>query len=212
MSDQYLGEIRMVGFDFAPNGWALCQGQLMSIAQNSPLFALLGTYYGGNGQTTFGLPNLQGRSPVGVGTGLGLAPVVTGEQAGAENITLTQAQLPVHTHATQVTGATQPTTVAVAIPAATGTTATSGPPATSVTNIPGPTTVLGGALSSGHPATVYNTANADTTLKPFNLTVPASLPNVVNANAGSGLPFNTRNPYLGINFIVALTGIFPSRG
>jgi len=98
MSDPFLGEIRMVGFNFAPRGWAMCQGQLLSIAQNNALFALLGTLYGGDGQTTFGLPDYRGRSPVGMGQGPGLSAVVQGEMAGTENVTLTLNQMPMHNH------------------------------------------------------------------------------------------------------------------
>ena len=98
MSEPFLGEIRMVGFNFAPQGWAFCQGQIMSIAQNTALFSLLGTMYGGNGQTTFGLPDLQGRSPVGIGQGPGLSPIVQGEMAGTENVTLLASNMPMHTH------------------------------------------------------------------------------------------------------------------
>jgi microcystin-dependent protein len=101
MSDPFLGEIRMVGFNFAPRGWALCNGQILSIAQNSALFALLGTQYGGDGRTTFALPNLQSRVPMHWGTGAGLSPRTIGERAGAENVTLIPNQMPAHTHAAQ---------------------------------------------------------------------------------------------------------------
>ena len=109
MSDPYLGEIRMVGFNFAPVGWAFCDGSLMAIAQNSALFALLGTNYGGNGTVTFGLPDLRGRSPVGQGNGPGLTPVTVGEMSGTENVTLLSSQMPTHTHMVSVAGtATEP--------------------------------------------------------------------------------------------------------
>lgn len=104
MSDPFLGEIRMVGFNFNPVGWALCNGQLLPIAQNSALFALLGTTFGGNGTTTFGLPDLRGRAPVGMGNGPGLTPIVQGEQAGVEQVTLLQTQMPTHTHQVAVAG------------------------------------------------------------------------------------------------------------
>ena len=100
--DPYLGEIQMVGFDWAPRGWAKCDGQLLSISQNSALFALLGTTYGGNGQNTFGLPDLRGRSPVHAGTGPGLSNKQIGERAGAENATLTNSNLPMHIHPIQL--------------------------------------------------------------------------------------------------------------
>src|SRR5271168_4691596 len=99
MSDQYLGEIRVVGFTFAPYGWALCNGQILSIAQNTALFSLLGTFYGGNGTSTFALPNLQGSAPMHLGNGAGLTPRVIGETGGEQAVTLLQTQLPAHTHA-----------------------------------------------------------------------------------------------------------------
>jgi microcystin-dependent protein len=98
MSEPFLGEIRNFGFNFAPRGWAQCQGQTMSIQQNSALFSLLGTMYGGNGQTTFGLPDLRGRSVISVGQGNGLAPRTQGELGGVEQVTLTAQQVAPHTH------------------------------------------------------------------------------------------------------------------
>jgi microcystin-dependent protein len=97
MSDQYIGEIRMVGFNFAPVEWALCNGQLLSIAQNAALFALLGTTYGGDGQNTFALPNLQSRIPFHAGSNSGNV-LVLGQLAGSETVTLTTTQIPAHTH------------------------------------------------------------------------------------------------------------------
>jgi microcystin-dependent protein len=98
MSNPFLGEIRMFGGNFAPEGWALCNGRLMSIAQNSALFALIGTTYGGDGVQTFALPDLQGRVPVCVGNGPGLAPYVAGQSAGEENHTLLLSEMPAHSH------------------------------------------------------------------------------------------------------------------
>ena len=98
MSEPFLGEIRMFGGNFAPTGWALCQGQLMSIQQNAALFSILGTTFGGNGTTTFALPDLQGRVPVSQGQGPGLSPYTPGQAAGSENVTLQQSQMPAHTH------------------------------------------------------------------------------------------------------------------
>lgn len=96
--NNYLGEIRLVGFGFAPQGWAKCEGQLMSIAQNSALFSLIGTTYGGNGTTTFALPDLRGRVPMGQGTGPGLSATTWGETQGTETTTLLTTNLPAHTH------------------------------------------------------------------------------------------------------------------
>jgi microcystin-dependent protein len=103
MSEPFLGEIRIVGFNFAPRGWARCDGQLLAIAQNTALFALLGTTYGGDGRTTFGLPDLRGRVPVHVGNGLGLSPRNWGEKGGSESNTLTANNLPPHRHDIPVT-------------------------------------------------------------------------------------------------------------
>jgi microcystin-dependent protein len=96
---QFLGEIRLVGFSFAPQGWAFCNGALLAISQNDALFSLIGTTYGGDGITTFGLPNLLGRIPICMGQGQGLSNRVLGELAGSESVTLTSGQLPNHTHA-----------------------------------------------------------------------------------------------------------------
>ena len=100
MTDPYLGEIRAVGFNFAPLGWALCHGQLMPIAQNTALFSLLGTSYGGDGRVTFGLPDLRGRFPVHAGDAIntGLSSYAPGEMAGSDEVTLVQAEMPMHTH------------------------------------------------------------------------------------------------------------------
>jgi microcystin-dependent protein len=98
MSDQYLGEIRLFGGNFAPQGWAMCNGQLMAIQQNAALFSILGTSYGGNGVTTFALPDLRGRVAVNQGQGPGLSPYTLGEQTGSETVTLTSGQIASHTH------------------------------------------------------------------------------------------------------------------
>jgi microcystin-dependent protein len=101
MSNPFIGEIRMFGGNFAPRGWAFCNGQLLAIAQNDALFALIGTTYGGDGQTTFALPDLRGRIPVHAGQGPGLSSYQLGQQAGTETVTLTQQQMPAHTHTAQ---------------------------------------------------------------------------------------------------------------
>lgn len=105
MADPFLGEIRAVGFNFAPAGWAYCQGQILPIQQNSALFSLLGTTYGGNGTTNFALPNLQGTFPLGWGDGPGLTPRRLGDGAGATTHTLTTAEMPAHTHTLQALNA-----------------------------------------------------------------------------------------------------------
>jgi microcystin-dependent protein len=103
LSEPFVGEIRAFGFNFNPRGWAMCAGQLMSISQNTALFSLLGTQYGGNGQTTFGLPDLQGRVIVGQGNGSGLSQYIIGEIAGSENVLLNINQVPQHSHSQPVT-------------------------------------------------------------------------------------------------------------
>jgi microcystin-dependent protein len=203
MSDPYLGEIRMVAFNFAPADWALCQGQTIPVAQNQALFTLLNTTYGGNGASNFQLPNLAGRSPVGTGTGTNLTPVNLGDSLGSEKVTLTNDQLPTHTHVITASGGGT-VTGSVAIPA---TTSTAG-----ALETPGTNTVLGPPAAAGRAGTLYNTSTANTTLAPFNITLQAAAPVVTAANAGLGLPTAIRNPYLGVNFVIALQGIFPSRG
>lgn len=105
MGTPFIGEIRMFGGNFAPRGFAFCSGQLLAISQNDTLFALIGTTYGGDGQTTFALPDLRGRIPVHAGQGPGLASYVLGQSSGSETVTLTAQQLPAHTHAAQAQSA-----------------------------------------------------------------------------------------------------------
>lgn len=98
MTNAFIGEIRLFGNNFAPRDWATCDGQLLSIAQNSALFAIIGTYFGGDGRVTFGLPNFQGRTGIDQGTGAGLSNYVMGEQIGTPNVTLLQSEMPMHNH------------------------------------------------------------------------------------------------------------------
>jgi microcystin-dependent protein len=115
VSDQFVGEIRAFPFNFAPNGWAVCNGQLLAISQNTALFSLLGTQFGGNGTSNFALPNLQGSAPLDFGQGPGLSPRVIGETGGEQAVTLTLVQIPAHTHqATGVAANGNLTTVALA--------------------------------------------------------------------------------------------------
>jgi microcystin-dependent protein len=202
MSDPFLGEIKMVGFNFAPRGWAQCLGQLMPIAQNSALFSLLGVTFGGDGRVTFGLPDFRGRSPVGMGQGPGLSPVSQGQMAGVESTVLSIAQMPIHNHPVVSSSNTVTSTGQVAIPAATtGTTQAT----------PGPTTVLGPIAAAGRAGTLYATTAADTTLAPVDVSVSGPLTPPTIGNAGGSLPVPLLNPYLGTNFIIATEGIFPSR-
>jgi microcystin-dependent protein len=106
MSDQFVAEIRIFGFNFPPTGWAFCDGQLLPISQNTALFSLLGTYYGGNGQTTFGLPNLQGSAPIHQGQGPGLSLYDLGQAGGEETVTLLNTEMPAHSHTAASANAT----------------------------------------------------------------------------------------------------------
>jgi microcystin-dependent protein len=116
--DPFIGEIRMFGGNFAPQGWALCEGQLMSISQYTALFSILGTTFGGNGTSTFALPDLRGRLTIGPGTGPGLAPYTLGQQGGTESVTLLASQLPAHTHAVNAyNGTGDKSSVAGSLPA-----------------------------------------------------------------------------------------------
>jgi microcystin-dependent protein len=176
----------------------------MSISQNSALFSLLGTTFGGDGVQTFALPNYCGRSPVGMGTGPGLTPIVQGEQAGTENVLISSTQMPAHNHLAQSTPFSASLTGPINIPAATtGTTQAT----------PGNTTVLGPVTAGGRAGGLYATTAADTQLAPFNATITGQLTpsNPTIGMSGGGLPLPIRNPYLGTNFIIALEGIYPSR-
>jgi microcystin-dependent protein len=173
MSQPFIGEIRMVGFNFAPYGWALCNGQLMSISQNTALFSLLGTYYGGDGVNTFALPNLQSRVPIHQGTGPGLTPYVIGQTGGTENVTLTTQQMPQHNHTI-------------------GCVNSGGNQASPSNNYP--------AMESTGTSLDYSNSNPNATMGPL----------TVGFN-GNSLPHPNIQPYLCVNFVIALTGIFPSR-
>jgi microcystin-dependent protein len=179
MSEPFLSEIKLVSFNFAPKGWALCNGQLLPINQNQPLFALLGTTYGGNGQTNFALPNLRGRLPMHMGDGHTL-----GEAAGSTSVTLNISQLPQHIHSLNAR-----------------------------TDIVAPTTgnqdptghFLAGAqvaLQAGGTGPVQSYA------PPANL---VALDTQTCGNTGGSQAHNNMMPYLVLNFVIALQGIFPSQ-
>lgn len=181
--DEYLAIIKMFAGNFAPRGFMFCQGQVLNISTNTALFSLLGTTYGGNGQTTFALPDLQGRVAIGAGVGAGLPPYQLGQMGGSPSTVLTQAQMPAHTH-----GAV----AAITMPAV----ADDGD-----TNIPGPTVIMASAPSSSN---IYSSSPPDTNLKPF----PA---NVNVQVAGGSQPVATMPPYLTVNYIICVNGLFPSR-
>jgi microcystin-dependent protein len=171
----------MFAGNFAPVNFQFCQGQTLAISQNTALFSILGTTYGGNGTTTFALPDLRGRVPVGVGTGLGLSPIDLGEQAGVQQVTLNATNLPAHTHASSVV-----------INAAADGRPSSDSPAGNVFDSGSGSNIFGGAPDG---STTMNSGMATATISP----------------AGNNLPFSVQNPYLGINFIIAVQGIFPTR-
>jgi len=174
MSIPFLGQITMFGGNFAPRGWAFCDGQLLSIAQNTALFSLLGTTYGGDGRTTFGLPDLRGRLPVHAGQGPGLSNIPIGAKAGTEQVTLSATQIPSHTHALQADN--------------------------NVGTTPQPANQLLAEFPQTFPVDPYNTAAPTTPM---------------NANAidhtGGGQAHDNVQPFLCVNFIIALQGIYPSR-
>jgi microcystin-dependent protein len=175
MSDAYLGEIRVVPFNFAPNGWALCTGQILPISQYTALFSLLGTQYGGNGTSNFALPNLQGCAPINQGNGAGLTPRDMGETGGETAVTLLTSTIPSHAHIAQAG-------------------------ASSNSGTPGPTVIFGGGGRGKQPAYAA-----------------ASTPSAVQMNpqavglSGSSQPHNNLPPYLTLNFIIAMQGIYPPR-
>jgi microcystin-dependent protein len=197
MSSLYIGQIIQGGWNFAPRDTALCNGQQMSIAQNTALFALLGTTFGGNGQTTFALPDLRGRTMVHWGTGPGLSPIQLGESSGLENITLLSTQMPQHTHAatftsTSTLGANAATKASLQAPANGAILARTKDGAT-----PGPSLPL-----------IYLPSGTATDVTLGGLNVAGT---VTNAVAGGSQPVNIRNPYQGITHVIAMFGIFPSR-
>jgi microcystin-dependent protein len=217
MGDQYLGEIRMVGFSFAPEGWALCNGQPLPISANNALFALLGTTYGGNGTTAFNLPDLQGRLPLHAGNGAGLPVYALGQKAGTQSVILTQQQMPPHTHVATFTpsggGGTPTVNVTVNGSSAPGTQVS---PAGNY--LAGVTSSIG--TSNPHTSPLYVSSNpppAPATLGAI-AGVSATISGVsggggtvTNALAGGTLPVAIEPPCLAVYFIIALTGIFPPR-
>ncbi len=177
MTTPYIGEIQTFGFNFNPRGWAFCNGALLPISQNTALFSLLGVTYGGNGQTTFQLPNFAGRAACSQGQSPGLSPRVLGQTFGVNTVTLSASQIPQHNHS--LNAFSQPdTTKRVSAP---------------VTN---------GAISvPGAPTT-----------KPFTNTAPNTQlsPSMLQPSAGGGQPHENQQPYLGVNFCIALQGVYPT--
>ena len=193
MAEAFIGEIRAFGFNFAPRSWAMCNGQLLAISQNSALFSLIGTFYGGDGRTNFKLPDLRSRVPMHFGQGPGLSSYSIGQFGGLETVTLTQNQMPSHTHVGNTSGFT------VTFPAST---------ANATTDTPGPTVRMGKTVGQERsPASnIYTTGTADTNLGEF----PAS-GNLTIDNTGGSQAHENRMPYQVINYCICLQGIFPSR-
>ncbi|HYG57716.1 MAG TPA: tail fiber protein [Symbiobacteriaceae bacterium] len=170
MAQPYVGEIRMFGGNFAPAGWMFCEGQLLPISENETLFQLIGTTYGGDGESTFALPDLRGRIPIHMGTGPDGTTYQLGESGGTETVTLTTQQIPVHTHA----------------PSAQSETGNKADP-------------QGGVWAFSNLAQFTSAAPDD-----------VMLPNLVNPTGGSQ-PHDNMMPFLCVNFIISLFGIFPSQ-
>jgi len=171
MSEPWLGQIYLVGYNFAQRGFAFCDGQLQSISQNSALFSLLGTIYGGDGRTTFGLPDLRGRTAIGRGRGPGLTDRRLGEKSGQERVTLTTMEMPSHNHT-----------------------------ASSFNEDGDLTTPSGNVPAKSAAELIYSNETPDTTMRS----------NMIG-NTGGGQSHNNMQPYLVLNYEIALQGAFPSR-
>ena len=181
-TEPFIGEVKLLGFNFPPLGYMTCQGQLLSIAQYTALFSLIGTIYGGNGQTTFALPDLQGRMPIGQGQGPGLPPYTIGEAAGTTSTTLNSANLPQHIHSAINVHVQQKVS----------------------TNNAGETSPDGTYAATTAAAAYSDTPSANTFAAP--LAVAGS-----TDPAGGSQPLSILNPLLCMNFSIAVEGIFPSR-
>jgi microcystin-dependent protein len=179
MSNPFVAEIRIFPFTFAPKGWAFCDGQLLPISQNTALFSLLGTTYGGDGKSTFALPDLQGAAPMQQGQGSGLSQRFLGEMSGVETVTLLTSEMPVHNHSMMAHS-------------------------TAGTNANVSNAVL--ANASWVSGTSFGAVNA------YSTTVPAdTLMSQTLAISGGSLPHNNLQPYLTLNFCIAMQGVYPAR-
>jgi microcystin-dependent protein len=181
LNPPYIGSIFLFAGDFAPAGWAICDGSLISIAENDTLFQLIGTTFGGDGQETFALPDLRGRVPLHFNQGPGLSNYILGQSGGIESVTLAVNQMPVHSH---VFG------TATGSPLASSAAGTTNDP---VGNVPAVTTGINS----------YNTTGAAKM-------GPGTAINITTGSAGGGQPFSVLSPVLPMNYIISLFGIFPS--
>jgi microcystin-dependent protein len=227
--DAFMGTVLAVGFNYPPRGWLFCNGQTVPISQNSAMFALLGTMYGGDGQSTFGIPDLRGRVVVGSqAQGPGLANVTQGEKAGTNNatvisngtatITLNTANMPSHTHTAtlNLSGLTATTNISVGSNTTGSATMAAGSTLTSTLAPPAATN-----LSAAIYLPAATTQTAPQNLGGVTTTVNSTGGTVTNSNTGSGTPLtvpvvstatiSNMQPYLGLNYIIAMEGIFPSR-
>lgn len=194
----YIGEVRNFGGDFAPLGWSFCNGQSLSIAAYQALFVLIGTTYGGDGVTTFNVPDLRGRVAVGTGQGPGLPNVILGEKAGAESVTLNLNNLPAHTHVVTPAKPSFATSV-------------SGAQATTHTPTTGLSIAAAGYMAAGSFVENLGFNNETPTVKLNPGTVDLSSLTIANGATGSSQAHNNMQPYLTVNFIICIEGIFPSR-
>jgi microcystin-dependent protein len=197
-SDPFIGQLMWVGFNFCPTGWAAADGALLQINQNQALFALLGTYYGGDGRTTFALPDLRGRAAVHAGTGPGLSTVLEGQQGGAEQQTLNFAQMPAHSHTASTTLAGLQITSTLRGSSSSNTT----------------TAPAGAALGVSKKQSLNYVAAApdvDMSAGSVQSTVTGTATTTVDATNSGSSPVPVRDPYLGLRACIALSGVFPSR-
>jgi microcystin-dependent protein len=182
MASPFVAEITMFGFNFAPKGWALCQGQLLPISQNTALFSLLGTMYGGDGKSTFALPNLMDQTTLSLGQGPGLSQYFQGEQTGAATVTLQTSELPLHNHTLSAS-----------------------------TNAGTTVTAAGNQLGVGSTGDKQNSWNANI-YSPNPTQATTGLSPLALSQTGSSQPHNNMQPYLTLNFCIAMQGVFPPRG
>ena len=201
-----LGEVKIFAGNFAPRGWAFCAGQLLPISQNQALFSILGTTYGGDGRTTFALPDLRGRVAISSGRGPGLSERRLGARGGSETNVLNQQQLPSHTHAAIVTGITATGEATVSIPASAEIGNTAEPSNSVISATPE-------VIKNNNEINAYSTEPADAALKPFTapVVITTASGTVTVAPTGNSLPVTNLQPFTTVNYIIALQGVFPSR-